>query len=285
MYDERFVDISGITTRYRRSGQAGRPIVLVHGIGSSVEDWDRNIASLSQSHIVYALDLVGCGRSGKPADFDYSLENLAAFVLEFMSVLGIEAAHLVGFSLGGHVALKCALAAPERVLSLVLSDPAGIGREAIFNFRLATVRGLGEVLTRPTSFGMRSLLHAAYHDRSKVTDATVEERLSLARLPGAQAAFLKMLRGFTGLRGFEPKRVAELQANLPRVSCPALVIWGKQDRFVPAAHARILEQRLPDCRVEIYDRCGHLPQAEQSERFNREVGDFVTATERTLQAV
>ncbi len=276
---DRYTEISGIRTRYWQAGETGPAVVLIHGIASSVEDWEANIAALAQRHRVFALDLVGCGHSDKPADYDYSLESLSAFVLEFMSAMNIEAAHLAGFSMGGHLALKCAHTAPERVLSLVLSAPAGMELDTIINFRLATVRGLGEVLTRPSRFGMRTLLNAAYHDRSKVTDAMIGDRLCLARLPGAQAAFLKMLRGFVRLRGFEPNRVADLQSWLPAISCPTLVIWGKQDKFVSVRHAEILRQRMPDCRVAVCDGSGHLSQAEQSEWFNEEVRGFLTTRE------
>jgi 4,5:9,10-diseco-3-hydroxy-5,9,17-trioxoandrosta-1(10),2-diene-4-oate hydrolase len=103
----------------------------------------------------------------------------------------------------------------------------------------------------------------------------VEERLRLARLPGAQAAFLKALRGFVGPGGFEPERVAELPSWLPAVAAPTLVVWGREDRFVPVAHARVLEQHLPQCRVVVYPHCGHLPQLEQPERLNGDLLAFL----------
>jgi len=274
-FKDKYVDVGGVRTRYWQVGSGGPDVVLIHGVASSIEDWEGNIAALSEQHRVFAVDLVGCGRSDKPQAYDYSLRGLAQFVLAFMSAQGIGSAHLIGFSLGGQLALQCAHLAPERVRSLVLAAPAAIGQDTIINFRLASLRGLGELLTRPNAFGMKMLLRTAFADASKVTDEMVEDRLLLARLPGAQAAFLTMLRGMVRLSGFHPALVSEIQSWLPQVACQALVIWGAQDRFLSPRHAEILRGRLPHCRIKFYDTCGHLPQIEQREAFNRDTQSFL----------
>jgi pimeloyl-ACP methyl ester carboxylesterase len=274
-YEDKYVDVAGIRTRYWQAGHGGSDVVLIHGVASSVEDWEGNIAALAQDHRVFAVDLVGCGRSDKPASYDYSLPGLARFVLAFMSTQGIATAHLVGFSLGGQLALQCAHLAPERVRSLLLAAPAAIGLDTIINFRLASLRGVGELLTRPNPFGMKMLLRTAFADPSKVTSDMVEDRLVLARLPGAQTAFLTTLRGMLRFSGFHPELVAGIQSWLPSVACPALVIWGSQDRFLPPRHAEILRERLPNCTIKFYDNCGHLPQIEQREAFNRDAANFL----------
>jgi len=273
--EEAFTDIAGVKTRFRKVGDHGPPLVLIHGIASSIEDWEVNIPTLAQTHQVYALDLVGCGLSDKPANFDYSPRSLAEFVLAFMSAQGLDKAHLAGFSLGARLALDCASLAPERVSSLLLSAPAAVGPDTIINFRLASVVGLGEILTRPSRFGMRTLLNAAFHDRTKVTSQMVEDRLRLARLRGAQAAFLAMLRSVTRLSGFHPAVIADIQSRLPAIRQPSLVIWGVQDRFLPNRHGEILRRLLPNCRLANYEACGHLPHIEHSDRFNADAAGFL----------
>lgn len=275
--EDKYIEVSGINTRYWVVGDKGPNLVLIHGIASSVEDWQSNVQELSKNFRVFALDLVGCGKTDKPEGFDYSIESLTDFVLQFMTKLNIQKAHLGGFSLGAHIALKCANLAPERVASLVLQSPAGMDLDTIFNFRLATVRGLGELLTKPSKFGLRGLLKAAYYDGSLVTDELIEERLELAKIPGNQTAFLSTLRSFVRLRSFEPTRVAQLENWIPNITCSALVIWGKQDKFVSVKHAEKLQKLLSDCRVEVIDECGHLPMAEHSDKFNELVGAFLTA--------
>ncbi len=276
MFEDHYIDVDGIRTRYWQAGGEGPALVLVHGIASSVEDWKNNIGALAEGRRVLALDLPGCGRSAKPAGYDYSLNGLAKFILKFMDALNLPSAHLCGFSMGGRLALECAHIAPERVLSLVLSAPAAIGPDTIINFRLASLYGLGELLTKPSRFGMRMLMRTAYADPSKVTDAMIDERVALGKLPGAQSAFLTMLRGMIRLKGFHPQIISEVQGWLPEINQPTLVIWGRKDRFLPARHADILGRLLPRCSVRLYDESGHLSQAEQSAMFNQDIDAFLS---------
>lgn len=274
---DRFVDVGGVRVRYWQAGAQGTPVVLVHGIASSVEDWQATFGALSARHRVFAFDLPGCGRSGKPLRYDYSLRALAGCVFGFMDAVGLGQAHLAGFSLGGNLALRCAHAAPGRVRSLILSAPAGVGRDTLLDFRLATLPVVGPLLAWPNAFGLRMLMRKAFFDRQHVTDAKIAERLAFARLPGARSAFLQMLRGYVGLGGFEAGQVRQLQAALAEIAQPALVIWGRQDRLVPVRHAEILAASMPDCHVERIDRCGHLPQAECAERFGVAALTFLAA--------
>lgn len=276
-HDDKFIEIAGIRTRYWQAGNKGPEVVLIHGLGSSVEDWDSNVTALARHHRVFALDLAGCGRSDKPQRYDYALPSLARFILAFMSARDVGSAHLVGFSMGARLALECAHLAPARVRSLIVAAPAAVGRETLFDFRLISIPGLGELLTIPHAFGIRILLRKAFADPSKVSREMVRERLRLARLPGAQAAFLRILRGLVRFSGFHAEVTADVQSWLAQVTCPTLVIWGLQDRFVPHRHAEILRARLPNCEVKFYDKSGHLPQSEQAEAFNRDALAFLAA--------
>lgn len=280
---DRFIDVGSIRTRYWQAGTTGSTVILLHGIGCSVLEWQHNVEVLASNHRVFALDLLGYGLSDKPADETYTIRRLAQFTLDFMSAHGIAKAHLVGNSLGGRLALDCAIIASDRVTSLLLVSPAGVdGPEALLEFRLATLPLLGEVFTRPNRPGTRMLWSKAFADpRSFVTDELVRTKVALARQPGAQSAFLQTLRSFVGIRGFRPGPVAELQAALPGITAPTLVVWGRDDRFVPAKHAEAL-RRLPHVEIEIWDQCGHVPQIECAARFNEVALGFwrkVDATE------
>ena len=107
---DRYVRVGSINTRYRIQG-AGSPVVLIHGIGSSLEDWDLNFAPLAEQHCVWALDLVGNGRSDKPAA-PYTMAYFSNFVRDF-SAQGLDRVSLVGSSLGGTVTLDFAIRYPE----------------------------------------------------------------------------------------------------------------------------------------------------------------------------
>src|SRR5438128_661518 len=103
--DDRFLDVGGVRARYRTAGEAGAPVVLVHGLGGSVEIWERTMPALARDHRVYAVDLVGFGRSDKP-DAAYTIADLARFVRDFLDAAGLLRATLVGHSLGGATVLR-----------------------------------------------------------------------------------------------------------------------------------------------------------------------------------
>jgi pimeloyl-ACP methyl ester carboxylesterase len=270
MLEDQFVDIKGIRTRYWQTGDRGSPVVLLHGIGCSVLEWERNMAALARSHQVFALDLLGFGLTDKPADESYSLRRLAQFVLDFMSAKQLSSAHLAGNSLGGRLALECVLIDASRVSSLLLVDPAGIDRHgALFEFRLTAVPFLGELFTRPNRLGTKMLWSKAFFESAPfVTKQLVSTKVALASMPGAQAAFLKTLRSFLAFGGFRAELVDQLHAALPAIAIPTLVIWGENDRLVPASHAEVLRKHLPKVEVQIWRQCGHVPQIERAAQFN-----------------
>ena len=273
---DQFVQVGSIRTRFWQMGTQGSAVLLLHGIACSVLDWQRNIEALAVSHRVFAVDLLGSGLTDKPADETYNIPRLARFALDFLTTQGIQRTHLAGNSLGGRLALECAREAPERVRSLLLADPAGMAeRPTLLEFRLAAVPLLGELATLPNLKGTRMLWRKAFANPDAfVTDELVASKCRLARLPGAQAAFLKTLRSFVNLRGFDAPQVQALQAALPDVHVPTFVVWGRDDRFVPAAHAEVLRAHLPDVAVQVWDRCGHAPMVECAERFNAEALAF-----------
>ena len=122
---------------------------------------------------------------------------------------------------------------------------------------------------RPTRLGTRMLWEKAFTAPAAfVTEELITTKVALASMSGAQAAFLKSLRGFLDFRGFLPIPVAQLHAALPGIQAPTLVIWGRDDRFVPASHAEFFRRTMPRAEVQIWDACGHVPQIEYSQRFN-----------------
>ena len=221
--------------------------MLLRGIGCSVLEWNKSIAALGQRHRVYALDMLGAGATDKPIPAAYGLRRLAEFALAFAAQQGLGPAHIAGNSLGGRVALECAVAAPASVASLVLVDPAGVGRETFFDFRLTSVPWLGEPMTRPSRAGLMRLWRRAYFDPGLLEDERIDANLADARRPGAQSAFLHTLRSFLGFGGFLRDPLSRLQEALPGVHQPTLIVWGREDRLLPVAQGeRLRDKRLRD---------------------------------------
>ena len=272
---DQYTQVKGHRIRYWTQGEGASTVVLLHGISCSVLEWEHNIAALAQTHQVVALDLLGCGLSDKPVDADYDMQAQARFVFDFMDTMGLTSVHLVGNSMGGRIAMECAAMQPERVKSLVLSAPAGLGRDTLFNFRLASIPVLGDILTKPSLFGLGMIWKLAFHDKRFVTPDMVAEKVALALLPNAQTVFLKTLRGFLSFGGFlESPRRAFLQ-RIPSIKCPSLVIWGQQDQFLPVTHVQVLKPLLAHAQYELIDHCGHVPMTEITDRFNQLTNTFL----------
>ena len=270
---DRYVRVGSINTRYRVQG-AGSPVVLIHGIGSSLEDWDLNFAPLAEHHCVWALDLVGNGRSDKPAA-PYTLAYFSGFVRDFLQAQGLDRISLVGNSLGGTVTLDFAIRYPEQVDRLVLVDPAGLARDVTLLFRLCTVPVLGKQLTKPSLKGSEQLQRSFVFDQALVTPELVQLKYELSCQPGMQDAMLATLRANANLRGVKPTVVSDLADNLSRITAPTLVIWGREDHTIPVAQAEVARKGIPNVEVHIFDKCAHAPMIENPAAFNELVLRFL----------
>jgi len=271
---DQYIKVGQIETRFWALGDEGTPVIMLHGLGGSVEDWQLNINALAQHHRVYAVDLAGFGRSEKPPvvfTFSYG----AQFVNDFMEVQHIELASLIGLSMGGGVALQCAIQFPDKVEKLVVADSAGLGRELAFILRFVTLPLIGELLTRPSRKGTFWSLKQCVYNPAILTEELVESSYQLAALPKAQECFLSTLRGFANFRGQRAEDIHSIVDNLATITAPTLIIWGQQDRILPVAHAHVAKEKIPNAELHILNHCGHLPQLERSEEFNALVLEFL----------
>lgn len=253
----------------------GPPVVLLHGIGRSLEDWAETIGPLSQGHRVYAPDMIGFGYTDKP-DVPYSLAGLARFVAHFLDAAGeSRPVVLVGNSLGGAVAQQFAVGYPERTRGLVLVNSAGFGREVAPILRALAVHGVGERLLRPHPRTARRVVQSLFHDPSFATEERVQQALDLARQPDSARAFLRVLRSIGTWRGGRPEWRADLARRLAPLRVPTLIVWGDRDRILPAHQLDAARAGHPHARVHLFRDTGHLPQLERAEEFGRLVSDFL----------
>lgn len=270
---DNFIQVNGARIRYWREGNRGVPLLLIHGLGGSAENWIANVSPLAERHRVYVMDLPGFGRSDKiPVR---SIHDLVSFIGDFMDALQIEKASLAGNSLGGGLVLGCAVEHPERVEKLVLADIAGMGRDVIVDFKLCSVPLLGELLIRTGRKSAAATWRKIVYDPAVVPGELVSLTHELMAQPGAKKALLAAIRAGLTIRGQRMSLVRELTAHLGSVTAPALIIWGRQDRILPLDHAYICHRKLHGSRLEILDGCGHLPQLEHPEEFNQLALEFL----------
>jgi 4,5:9,10-diseco-3-hydroxy-5,9,17-trioxoandrosta-1(10),2-diene-4-oate hydrolase len=220
------------------------------------------------------MDLPGHGRTELHQN-KYEILDFVHFIREFMDTLKIERAHLIGHSLGGAIAARFALTYPEKVEKLILVSSAGLGRELGFGLRLMTINGLGEMITRPKFNNMKNSLKLLVYDKKVITNEIVEMMCETSYLPGTQSSYLKILRRNATILGQRKSQYEPILQGLSQFKNSVLLIWGRQDGFVPIWHAYRAAKILQNSQIIIFENCGHLPMYEHTTNFNSAVADFL----------
>jgi pimeloyl-ACP methyl ester carboxylesterase len=276
----RYVTVHGYRRAYRSAG-TGPVLLLVHGIGDSSESWMPVMAALARHHTVIAPDLLGHGASDKPRA-DYAVAAYANGMRDLLDVLGIDAATLVGHSLGGGVAAQFAYQFPERCERLVLVASGGAGRDVSPLLRLASAP-LADVFLAPFRWPLaQPLVRTALAVLGRLDDDLGRDRAHVSRilagLPdgAARAVFTRTLRSVVDWRG----QVVTLLDRCYLVDAvPALVVWGDRDGVIPVHHGRQAHEALPASRLEIFAGAGHFPHHDDPDRFVALMREFVATTE------
>lgn len=275
---DRYVTAGGCVLRFWSAGDGPRTVLLLHGLGSSVEEWLLALPPLSERFRVYALDLPGHGLSDKP-DVRYTPGFYADAVRDFLRSQGADTVSLVGRSLGGAVCAELAATHPELCERLVLLAPPGLGRELALSLRLLTVPLLGEYLTRrPRRSAGTPGSRPAWKGRlpADVADALTRMREQTRTLPAARRALLRTLRESAGIRGIRPAVLRRAREHLRRIRAPTLLLWGDRDPVVPIAHGERALGELPDARLKVVADCGHQAPLEQPEAVDRLLAGFLS---------
>jgi 4,5:9,10-diseco-3-hydroxy-5,9,17-trioxoandrosta-1(10),2-diene-4-oate hydrolase len=265
-----FVQTSaGWRIHYTVQGE-GSPIILIHGFLDSLQTWQHNVEILAQNHRVYALDVLGFGCSDRVRDPIYTLKQQAAVLFEFFESQNIQKADIVGHSMGGALALQFAYDFPASVHKLVLIAPA------TFLYNRFPRNGL-KTIPRPVTRGVLGIyeriqadrsnpLQFAYGDPERITQDQIRIRNQMMRVRGQHDALISMSKS---------KREANVPQELDRVAVPTLIIWGRKDRVVPAAHANRHAKAMPNARLEWVETAGHLPHEEESDTVNQLMTSFL----------
>ncbi len=278
MPKEHYMKIGSINTRFFAEGK-GSPVILIHGLGGSASGWLLSIEDIASHHRVYAMDLIGHGRTSPPPSGVLRTADLATFVIDFMAELKIDRAHIVGHSMGGAIALKIAIDFPNRVDKFILVDSGGLGQEISIFYRLMSVPLIGEWLalkdyqTDVKKYGEG--LRASYENASFITNELVEELYRVERNPEHVKMLIKSLRLGMNVKGQRKSVYAPFLSKLPTIHNPTLVIWGREDAIVPLSHGESAVKHLPNARLEIIEKCGHVPLFEQPKIFNRLILEFL----------
>ncbi len=266
----KFIQINSQKIRYVDSG-SGIPLVFIHGFGSSIYSWRKNIGPISKHYRVCAPDLPGFGYSDKPLETDYGIDAYADFIVQFMDRLHIRQAILVGHSLGGGIALLASLKYPSRVKALILLDAEAYPITPPLMLRIAKLPLIRAVIHRAIGeWVVRISLKRSYYDHSLITDSLVNEYYRPFLTKNGKAAPIRVLQAMD----FE--KLKELPQRYRRIRKRTLIIWGKEDRISRIHLAYKLKRDLPFASLKVIPQSGHLVSEEKPEIVNRAIVKFVS---------
>jgi pimeloyl-ACP methyl ester carboxylesterase len=254
-----------VNTSYIDQGQ-GLPLLLLHGFDSSLLEFRRLLPLLSQDLRAIAVDLLGFGFSERLSQFPPTPANIKLHLDQFWQTVIQKPMILVGVSMGGAAALDFCLSFPERVEKLILIDSAGLVSQP-FASRLMFPpidRWLTRFLASPKV--RQNISQTAYYDkRFASADAQTCASLHL-QCPGWSDGLI----AFTKSGGY-----GSFREQLPQITVPSLVIWGRQDKILGTKAAGEFAQLLPNNQLVWLDQCGHVPHLEQAEQTASAIGQFL----------
>ena len=277
-----FVGVDDRRVRVRVDGDADKPpVLLVHGIGRSLEDWDPQYERLSADYRVIAVDVPGFGFSDRP-EGPITLSAFANGVLGAVDVLGEQRPlHIVGNSLGGAIAMQVLAQRPERVASLALINSAGFGREVTILLRILAMPVLGPLASRRTTRATATMLErSCYADTALASRERIDRAMAIAAKPHHGQVMLAAAVELATARGVKAgwrRQLAAFAALHPR---PAMVIWGDQDKVLQAHHLEEARRVLPHAETHLLPGIGHMPQIECPDEFAALVLPFLDRASR-----
>ncbi|WP_349572996.1 alpha/beta fold hydrolase [Azotobacter salinestris] len=259
---------------YNDCGAGAETVVMLHGSGPGASGWanfNRNIEPLvAAGYRVILMDCPGWSKSD-PIVCSGSRSDLNARALKgLLDAIGIERAHLVGNSMGGHSAVAFALANPERVGKLVLMGGGTGGASPFAPMPTEGIKLLQGLYREPTIDNLKKMMSVFVYDTSELTEELFQTRLDnmLSRRDH--------LENFVASLAANPKQFPDFGPRLAEIKAQTLIVWGSNDRFVPMDTGLRLLAGLPNAELHVFNRCGHWAQWEHADKFNRMVLDFLS---------
>ncbi len=247
-----------ITVRYRDEGQ-GQPVLLLHGVCSSLETWDGWVERMKGSYRIIRIDIPGFGLTGHAPDRGFYNKDTAVDFLDlFMDRLGVSQFSIVGNSLGGYLSWNYALRYPHKIQKMILIDSVGYNQKLPGLLSFATSPAIEPTARKmmPRSF-LNSAVRQVYGDKSKVTKAVQQRYFDFAMMEGNKDSYVDVF--------LEMKRQNEspgLSKEIPNIKVPVMVMWGMKDEWIPVENFEKFRKDLPSATFVSYEGAGHVPMEE-----------------------
>jgi pimeloyl-ACP methyl ester carboxylesterase len=262
---------------YKEVYGTGDPILCLHGLGASIFSWRHFIAPFSQNNKLILVDFKGCGKSPKPLDSHYSIEEKTDEIYKLIVAENLTGLTLVGNSLGGAVALLLAIRLneqqPVRLSRLVLIDSAGDKRYLPVHLKLIrSILGPAIIYLSPSNLAAKMVLRMCYFDKRKITSQQVEAYASPMASVGGRHALLQTAKQCI------PPNVDELLTRVKTITVPTFILWGREDTVIPLKVGELLHQVIPNSTLNVIEQCGHIPQEEKPDETIAVISKFLVET-------
>ncbi len=260
------VQVGSHTIFYEERG-GGHPLVLIAGLGASRLSWRKQVEPLAQTFRVITFDNRDAGDSTQ-ASADYQVLHMAADTAALIKQLGTAPTHVMGWSMGGFIALELAIHHPELIDKLILVATSAGGDanvSATPETLMALMRQDGETIEQRVRRTAPVIAAPGFYDRHPdELDETVKYALIK---PMSLDAYIRQLTACA---------LHDAAKRLGEIKAPTLVIHGDYDPLIPYGNGTYLAAHIPHARLSTYADVGHLPPTEATERFNREVTEFLS---------
>src|SRR5712691_8277732 len=268
------VKVSGFDVSYLKGGHAGdtEPVLYLHGMGGAGRSEAYHM-SLGTVALTYVPQLPGW-QEGQPPTGITSVQDYAALVVELLDAVGIDQGILMGHSIGGWIALYVATTYTDRVSRLILVDSMGLD---VPSAQSPNLQAIDEESFAKAVFGRLGLIATAQAYGFGAEWENVRRGPEFERQWKGRGLVASLVQG--------PCVDTDLTHQVQTIGAETLLIWGRLDGIVPLHHGEALRAALPHARLDVLDRCGHLPMVEKPETFHRLLYDFLVGVEEELPDV
>lgn len=263
-FTQGWLDSGDISTRYLQSGSSDKaPLILLHGVGGHAEAYIRNLKAHGEAFNTWAIDMVGHGWTKSPSQ-PREIPVYVDHILRFMDTQGWDKAHISGESLGGWVAAKIAANHPDRVERVVLNTAGGSQADPKVMERLKSLSL--QAAADPSWDFIKARVEWLMADKSKATDDLIACRQAIYAQPGMD----QTMRDNIVLQDMETRLRNLIQPEeYGSIKAETLVLWTSDDPTADVSEGNRIASMIPGSIFTVMDGCGHWPQWEDVETFDR----------------
>ncbi len=253
-----FMPIMGMQVHYRDEGNKGdsTPLLLIHGMSSSLNTFDSVALILKKQRRVISIDMPAFGLTGPNPENKYSFAYYSLFLDSFLNRLQIPVCDIAGNSLGGGIAWQFTVTHPESVRKLILINASGYpvkNAKGSLGFKIASTPVINNLMLYVTPKALvRKSLEGIYYNKNIVTPAQVSRFQDMAISQGNRSAFLSIIKN-----GFEQEA-----DKINSINKPTLIIWGDKDGLIPVENAYLFNKNIKGSKLVVLKNIGHVPMEE-----------------------